>query len=263
MVLIAAPVGLMLAAHPATVATSGQSPIDLATRDAAFTTLPAPRFDDAATTSLSVVNTGSPDEEATIRADVPASAGRIFTGDVAFERLRFQFRAEAEHAIDGRRAGMGPHQAHRAANRALAVIGRPVKAGPFNEALAPYVEDLPQHPDAVIDAPDFALSALVPGRLGSWRYEGSLATPPFTEGVQWIVLAEPLLLSQAQIVAFKALFPRDNLREVQPLNGGRVLTDVALVPLRAGLPLAATAVAALGLAPRRRQRAPRTLTSAG
>ena len=44
--------------------------------------------------------------------------------------------------------------------------------------------------------------------------------------MRWIVLAEPIEMSQAQIDAFKQLFPEGNSREVQPLNGRTVKTDV-------------------------------------
>lgn len=52
----------------------------------------------------------------------------------------------------------------------------------------------------------------------------SLATPPFTEGVHWIVLAPPIDVSPAQMAEFGALFPEGNAREVQALNGRSVAT---------------------------------------
>ncbi len=55
---------------------------------------------------------------------------------------------------------------------------------------------------------------------------GSLTTPPFTEGVSWVVLDEPITLSAEQIAAFTALFPEGNTRETQPLNDREILTDV-------------------------------------
>ena len=45
--------------------------------------------------------------------------------------------------------------------------------------------------------------------------------PALPEGVAWVVLAEPLTLSAAQIDAFGAIYP-NNRRPVQPL-GERVL----------------------------------------
>lgn len=70
------------------------------------------------------------------------------------------------------------------------------------------------------------LSALLPRERDSFRYAGSLTTPPFTEGVEWIVLSDPITMSERQIDAFRELFEEGNSREVQPLNGRVVSSDV-------------------------------------
>jgi carbonic anhydrase len=71
-----------------------------------------------------------------------------------------------------------------------------------------------------------------PRAASPYRYDGSLTTPDgsglFLEGVKWIVLAEPIEMSQQQLDAFKQLFPGGNPREVQPLNGRAIQTDVEL-----------------------------------
>ena len=65
----------------------------------------------------------------------------------------------------------------------------------------------------------------LPRDRSSYRYKGSLTTPPFTEGVRWIVLAHPITLSRHQIDAFRELLEEGNSREVQPLNRRKVLSD--------------------------------------
>jgi carbonic anhydrase len=55
------------------------------------------------------------------------------------------------------------------------------------------------------------------------HYIGSLTTPPCSEGVRWIVMNEPIELSQAQIEKFKTVFPH-NARPVQGLED-RFLLD--------------------------------------
>jgi carbonic anhydrase len=61
----------------------------------------------------------------------------------------------------------------------------------------------------------------------SFRYTGSLTTPPFTTGVSWIVLAEPITFSADQMARFRRLFPHGNSRPVQDIDGRIVRTDVA------------------------------------
>ena len=46
---------------------------------------------------------------------------------------------------------------------------------------------------------------------------GSLATPPCSEVVSWVVMGESIAVSQEQIDAFAALYPM-NARPVQPLH---------------------------------------------
>ena len=56
-----------------------------------------------------------------------------------------------------------------------------------------------------------------------YRYNGSLTTPPCTEGVIWIVMKSPMTASKSQITAFKKVMRHDNNRPLQPLNGRIVL----------------------------------------
>ena len=56
-----------------------------------------------------------------------------------------------------------------------------------------------------------------------YRFSGSLTTPPCSDGVRWLVMKEPVQVSQAQIDAFKAVMHHPNNRPVQPLNGRLVL----------------------------------------
>jgi len=65
---------------------------------------------------------------------------------------------------------------------------------------------------------------LLPHSLKSYRYDGSLTTPPCSEGVKWIVMTSPIQLSAEQIGRFTALIKGNN-RPVQPLNNRVTVTD--------------------------------------
>ena len=56
----------------------------------------------------------------------------------------------------------------------------------------------------------------------TYRYDGSLTTPPCSEDVKWFVMTTPIALSGPQIGAFTGLFHGNN-RPVQPLNGRFVI----------------------------------------
>jgi len=58
---------------------------------------------------------------------------------------------------------------------------------------------------------------------GYYRYDGSLTVPDCSEHTKWFVFETPMEMSQAQLSAFKALFPgAGNNRPVQELNGRRL-----------------------------------------
>ena len=62
---------------------------------------------------------------------------------------------------------------------------------------------------------------LLPSDRHAYRYQGSLTTPPCSEGVTWIVFSEPHQLSKQQIDDFVAIVNGNN-RPVQPLGERKV-----------------------------------------
>ncbi len=78
---------------------------------------------------------------------------------------------------------------------------------------------MPDAPGDPVDVAGVAVdaAALLPEDRSYWRWDGSLTTPPCTEGVKWLMLREPVELSAGQIAAFKALYT-GNARPVQPMN---------------------------------------------
>lgn len=52
-----------------------------------------------------------------------------------------------------------------------------------------------------------------------WNYDGSLTTPPCTEGVNWIVFEEAQPLSEEVYQAYVDILPIGSNRVTQPMNG--------------------------------------------
>jgi hypothetical protein len=120
---------------------------------------------------------------------------------------------------------MEVHFVHQNDAGGLAVVGAWLESGSENEAFAPVFNNLPaaeSEPEAVADATVNA-DELLPADRSYYRFNGSLTTPPCSENVKWIMLNEPIELSQAQIDAFTAIF-NDNYRPVQPFNDRTFLT---------------------------------------
>ena len=70
----------------------------------------------------------------------------------------------------------------------------------------------------------FDPAKLLPANLSVYRYEGSLTTPPCTEGVRWHVARHRATASAAQITALHAIMG-DNARPIQPAHA-RLVKEV-------------------------------------
>jgi len=209
-------------------AVAQQSPIDIRGDDLQVVkkqAVPPLTFHYGTHATVDVENTGSPNEEATVRANVTAGDGEIRVGDRTYRLVQFHWHTPAEHEVDEQRLPMEMHLVHKAADSSTLVIGVFLRAGAKNTTLAPIFSQLPKTSGAHVKVAQVNLKALIPAHEESARYTGSLTTPPFTEGVRWIVMAPPIDLSQNQIDAFKALFPEGNARGVQAINGRHATTD--------------------------------------
>ena len=65
-------------------------------------------------------------------------------------------------------------------------------------------------------------NAFLPKRRNYYQYQGSLTTPPCSEGVRWNVLRTPLQASPEQIAALREALGASS-RHVQPLGQRTVL----------------------------------------
>jgi carbonic anhydrase len=147
-------------------------------------------------------------------------------GNDRYGLVQYHFHNQSEHTVKGRHYPMEMHLVHRAESGKLAVIGVFIEEGAHNPAFDPIWSNLPTRKGEETHYPHVKVDVdqLLPDNRASYRYDGSLTTPPCSEGVRWIVLTTPIQLSAAQIKAFTAII-HDNNRPTQPLNGRPVLTE--------------------------------------
>jgi carbonic anhydrase len=208
-----------------------QSPIDLRRSEITFVKrLPRIRFRYPRRVGVRLVNTGSPGEFATVRADVPAGAAHITVHGVPWSLEQFHWHTPSEHEIERRDTPLEMHFVHTRADGAILVVAFLIERGRKNDAIEPIFRDLPDQPNGTRDVSGARLRALLPEQRESFRYSGSLTTPPFTEPVRFVVLADSTSVSKRQIGAFRVLFEEGNSREVQPLNGRKVRSDAKRLP---------------------------------
>ena len=144
---------------------------------------------------------------------------------IRYNVAQFHYHAPSEHAIDGKLFAAEIHIVHKDAKGQLAVVGIMLEEGAENAAFAPFISNLPTEKTDVKDAGVKINAAdFLPAVQTTFRYSGSLTTPPCTEGVHWLVMTTPVELSTAQLSALDALFD-DNNRPLQNLNGRPLAED--------------------------------------
>jgi carbonic anhydrase len=197
-----------------------QSPIDI--RPSVLTglgsLLNAPsniQFNYQSLTNFPVQNNGH-----TIQVNYPSTGGNsTMTVDGKTYRLvQFHLHTHSEHLIEGEAAALELHLVHQDNDGNLAVVGVMLENGAINNDLQTVFASMPLQEGTNTANGTINASNFLPANRSYYTYEGSLTTPPCSEGVKWFVLKNPITASQAQIEAFTNIF-QVNARPHQHLNG--------------------------------------------
>ena len=192
-----------------------QSPIDL-NGQALSANVHAPAVYWQSSKVSSVVNNGH-----TFQVNLE-DAGKIVIDGTPYKFLQFHFHSGSEHALHGRRYPLEVHLVHQAEDGRLAVVGIMFAEGERNPQLDQLINVLPGKVGEAQPYMSFNLNDFLPGSWESYRYEGSLTTPPCSEVVSWTVFEAPLTASREQFAVFDMFFPH-SYRPPQPQNRRFVL----------------------------------------
>ena len=196
---------------------SAQTPIDITGVVDADLTDPEFSYD---VKSATVINNGH-----TIQAN--AAEGNTVTVDgVIYPLKQIHFHAPSEHTINGEAAAAEVHFVHKTDDGVITVVGVMITDGAEpNAAWQPYVDAMgtAEGSEAPVEV-DWA--SLLPSAHTTYRYSGSLTTPPCTEGVNWFLMTEPVTLSADQIAALTGAYEGNN-RPIQPLNDREIEMDTS------------------------------------
>ena len=199
-----------------------QSPIDIVTKEVITADLPPLEFE-TRPTELKVLNNGH-----TVQVISPRGSTLKFR-DQVFTLLQYHFHAPSEHTIDGKHADVEVHFVHSDGAGQLAVVAVLYEEGdedhPSFLILDGQAPTKPGEekvfPEIKIDVGGyFPLSAK---QHKYFMYDGSLTTPPASEGVRWFICTETVSVSRRQIDIVKKLYFHNN-RPVQPAHARLVLT---------------------------------------
>lgn len=120
---------------------------------------------------------------------------------------------------------MEAHFVHTDAKGHLAVVAVMFEEGDENLAINNLWSSLPKHPGDQHSLPgtEFVYLKLLPQKMDFYRFNGSLTTPPCSEGVRWFVFKQAVTVSTKQIDKFYKAIGHSNNRPVQTLYGREVL----------------------------------------
>jgi len=194
-----------------------QSPIDI--RNATKADLPPIHFD-YKTSPLHIIDNGH-----TIMVDY-APGSFISVGDKKYELKQFHFHRPSEEKINGKTYEMTLHLVHANQEGKLAVVAVVLGKGQDNRLIHQLWEHIPKDKDKEyrLDSIQIDAADLLPADRGYFTFQGSLTTPPCTEGVTWFVLQHPVSVSADEIAGFSKIY-QNNARPTQPVYGRAVMAS--------------------------------------
>jgi carbonic anhydrase len=161
----------------------------------------------------------------TIKLDMPAGNVLRMSGkDNRYEAVQAHFHSPSEHTVGGRQFDMEVHIVHQDKDGLLAVVGILIEEGKENPVLNRIWAFMPEKAGDVVEAPiSISETGLLPPTRDYFTYNGSLTTPPCSEGVTWIVLKQSIEASAEQVQRFKERVGEASNRPVQPHNARLIL----------------------------------------
>ncbi|CAK7317807.1 Carbonic anhydrase 7 [Vulpes lagopus] len=226
-----------------------QSPINIVSSQAVYSPSLKPlELSYEACISLSITNNGhSVQVDFNDSDDRTAVTGGPLDGPYRLKQLHFHWGKKhsvgSEHTVDGKSFPSELHLVHWNAKK-YSTFGEAASAPDGLAVVGIFLETGDEHPsmNRLTDAlymvrfkgtkaqfSCFNPKCLLPASRHYWTYPGSLTTPPLSESVTWIVLREPISISERQMEKFRSLLFTseederihmvNNFRPPQPLKG--------------------------------------------
>jgi len=165
----------------------------------------------------------------TIQVDFKPGSTCIVNGK-NYTSKQFHFHTPSEHLVDGQTFPLEMHIVNTINDSSnhnkpsYLVVGVLFRMGAENKFLDEFLNKVPNEEGgkSALQTGDVKLSDLLSQFTGNdiesyFAYKGSLTTPPFSEGVQWVVLKHVLEASEDQIGKIEKR-EGNNARHVQAIN---------------------------------------------
>ncbi len=142
----------------------------------------------------------------------------LTVGKKPYFLTELHFREPGENAIDGKRPRMSVQFVHFSPEGVFLVVEVPIVAGKENPVIKELWENIPAPGKEVkVEGVKINPADLLPVDRSFYRYPGSLTTPMCNEVVTWIVMKNPIELSEGQIAEYVKHY-HNTARPLQPLH---------------------------------------------
>jgi carbonic anhydrase len=143
---------------------------------------------------------------------------------ITFELSQFHFHSPSENKINGKHFPLEGHLVHADKDGNLAVVAVMFQEGAANALLAKLWEKMPNKAGEKSEiSTGLSVAQLLPKQRDYYRFNGSLTTPPCSEGVRWFVMKKSATVSKAQIERFSQAVGVANNRPIQATNARAIL----------------------------------------
>jgi len=129
----------------------------------------------------------------------------------------FEFHHPSEHLIKGQNHSLEMQIAHKSEDEQWLMLSLFLEVGKENKNFNEIIDFVSNK--KILEA-KINLNKIINKNDSVFFYDGSLTTPPCTEGVKWYVMKTPIEISveQMNIIIKKTIFSKTNAREVQKFN---------------------------------------------
>ncbi|WP_040499069.1 carbonic anhydrase family protein [Helicobacter suis] len=146
--------------------------------------------------------------------------------DHEYYLINLHFHLPMEFAIRGKHQPLSMHLVHQDSEGRLLVIGIGFKIGQENPFFTPlfnaYNHKTPPQ--------TLALKTLLPTTIHYYHFNGSLTTPPCTEGVSWFIIEETISFSPKQFETIKKImYHKTNQRPIQKDYNSVIVKSFAVI----------------------------------
>jgi carbonic anhydrase len=158
----------------------------------------------------------------TLQIHAPWKQCSIVISGAQYYLTQFHFHHPGEEKVMGKAADLEIHFIFRSDQERYAVLSVLVKRGQPNALMERLLNRWPAEVnEGYIFSRTINVAEFMPASRGYYMYDGSLTSPPCTEGLPRIVMKTPIELSEEQIARFAKKYPH-NIRPTQALHGRQV-----------------------------------------